>query len=168
MRAQRATAAWRSACRQSRPGSTLAPARSTLPPPRACWSSSGPTAECQDRTKQDPDQRGGTPESTTHLSVFSTIGRLISFTCPVGYSTCFNHASTSSVGYSHVCSTNSFELEVRAEGASNAWIESDSSERNRCSGESGDDEDERVAGVATIAQLCQGVGTLPMNRTSFK
>jgi hypothetical protein len=33
-----------------------------------------------------------------------------------------NQASTSSLGYSHVVSTNSFELDARASGASNAWI----------------------------------------------
>ena len=104
----------------------------------------------------------------THLSVDSTMLLLISFTSPLGYSTCFNQASTSSLGYSHVVSTNSFELDSRASGASNAWIEVLNSDRNFCSCVCCGEEGERVEGVATIAQLCHGVGTLPMKRTSFK
>lgn len=107
-------------------------------------------------------------ESRTHLRVDSTILLLISFTSPFGYSTCFNQASTSSLGYSHVFSTNAFELDSRATGASNAWIEVLNSERNFCSWVCCGEEGERVEGVATIAQLCHGVGTLPMKRTSFK
>lgn len=63
---------------------------------------------------------------------------------------------------------NSFELDALASAASNAWIEDVRFERKDSRTGRRGEEGAVVEGVATTTQLCQGVGTLPMKRTSSR